>query len=111
MGIAVQHASTDAVFRALSDATRRAVFERLTAQGEANVADLTAFAGVSQPAVSQHLKALREAGLVSERRAGRNAFYKAEPRNLSPLVDWVARQDAFWRAAFGRLSELVKEIE
>jgi DNA-binding transcriptional ArsR family regulator len=107
----VQTVSVDNVFRALADPTRRAVFERLALGGEANVVDLTAYAGVSQPAVSQHLKALRGAGLVSERRAGRNAYYRAETRNLSPLVDWLSRQDAFWRAAMGRLSELLKEIE
>jgi DNA-binding transcriptional ArsR family regulator len=107
----LQTASIDNVFRALADPTRRAVFERLALGGETSVVDLTAFAGVSQPAVSQHLKALRGAGLVSERRAGRNSYYRAETRQLAPLVDWVARQDAFWRAAMGRLSELLKEIE
>ena len=107
----VQMAPIDEVFRALADPTRRAVFERLAHGGEATVADLTAYAGVSQPAVSQHLKALREAGLVSERRVGRNAFYKAETRHLAPLVDWVTRQDVFWRIAFARLNDLLQEIE
>ena len=107
----MQMAPINEVFRALADPTRRAVFERLAHGGEATVADLTAFAGVSQPAVSQHLKALRSAGLVSERRAGRNAYYRAETRQLSPLVDWVTRQDVFWRTAFARLSDLLKEIE
>ena len=107
----MQHAAIDDVFRALADPTRRAVFERLTQKGEASVGELTAFAGVSQPAVSQHLKALRSAGLVSERRAGRNAYYRAETRRLAPLVDWVTRQAMFWRDRIGRLAELLKEIE
>ena len=107
----MQTTSIDDVFRALADPTRRAVFERLALGGETSVVDLTAFAGVSQPAVSQHLKALRAAGLVSERRAGRNAYYRAETRQLAPLADWLGRQDAFWRTAFARLNDLLKEIE
>jgi DNA-binding transcriptional ArsR family regulator len=101
----------DTVFRALADPTRRAVFERLTRKGEATVSEITAEAGVSQPAVSQHLAALRRAGLVAERKAGRNTHYRAEPRSLAPLVDWVAHQDAFWRDRIGRLSNLLKELD
>ena len=61
--------------------------------------------------MSQHLKALRAAGLVSERRVGRNAYYRAETRHLSPLVDWVTRQDIFWRTRMGQLADLLKEID
>ena len=99
-----------ATFAALADPTRRAILARLT-EGEATVNDLAAPFPISTQAVSQHLKALRGAGLVSERRAGRNAYYRAETRQLAPLVDWVARQDLFWRTALGRLSDLLKEIE
>ncbi len=104
-------ASIDTVFRTLADPTRRAVFERLTRSGEATVGQLTATAGVSQPAVSQHLAALRRAGLVTERKSGRNTHYRAEPKNLAPLVDWVAHQDLFWRERLGRLSSLLKELD
>ncbi|TIO54040.1 MAG: winged helix-turn-helix transcriptional regulator, partial [Mesorhizobium sp.] len=62
------------IFRALADPTRRAVYERLAA-GELTVSELRAGVSVSQPAVSQHLAVLRGAGLVIERRAGRNAYY------------------------------------
>ena len=68
-------AREDAIFRALADPTRRAVFERLT-HGEAPVKELTARFDVSQPAISQHLAALRKAGLVRERREGRHAYYR-----------------------------------
>ncbi|TIR69729.1 MAG: winged helix-turn-helix transcriptional regulator, partial [Mesorhizobium sp.] len=64
------------IFRALADPTRRAVYERLAA-GELTVSELRAGVSVSQPAVSQHLAVLRGAGLVIERRAGRNAYYRA----------------------------------
>src|SRR5262245_1884932 len=76
------------VFRALADPTRRAVFERLC-RGESSVSELTARFAVSQPAISQHLAALKAAGLVCERREGRNAFYRCDPRGLDSLSNWV----------------------
>src|SRR5579872_473999 len=83
------------VFRTLADPTRRAVFERLC-RHEMSVSELKAGFDVSQPAISQHLAALRGAGLVSERREGRFAYYRVEPRGLRPLVDWIAHYQAFW---------------
>ena len=99
------------VMRTLADPTRRAVFERIVTAGEATVVALTREAGVSQPAVSQHLRALREAGLVAERRDGRNVHYRAEPRGLAPLVDWLGIYGAFWRERFANLETLLKEID
>jgi DNA-binding transcriptional ArsR family regulator len=72
---------------------------------------LTRGAAVSQPAVSQHLRALREAGLVAERRAGRNTHYRAQPRGLAPLVDWLGVHAAFWRERFANLETLLREID
>ena len=100
----------DAVFRALADTSRRAIFERLT-RGETAVKDLTARFDISQPAVSQHLAALRRAGLVSERRAGRLVYYRVEPKGLRPLVDWIAHYQAFWRERLDRLEALLKEMD
>jgi DNA-binding transcriptional ArsR family regulator len=100
----------DAVFRALSDPTRRAIFESLT-RGEAPVKDLTARFGVSQPAISQHLATLRDAGLVTERREGRLAFYRVEPRGLRPLVDWIAHYQAFWLNHLDELKNLLKDMD
>src|ERR1019366_7132310 len=94
-------ASAD-LFRTLADPTRRAVFERLAA-GEMSVSDLTTGVLVSQPAISQHLAALRSVGLVSERRAGRFAYYRAEPKALEPLLDWFDHYRAFWP---GRIEKL-----
>jgi DNA-binding transcriptional ArsR family regulator len=100
-------ANQDAVFRALADPSRRAIFERL-AKNELPVKELTASFDISQPAVSQHLAALRTAGLVAERREGRHVYYRAEPRGLRPLIDWIGHYQAFWR---GRLAELAKVLE
>ena len=99
-----------AVFRALADPTRRAVFERLT-RGEAAVKALTAHFDVSQPAISQHLAALKRAGLVSERREGRLAYYRVEPTGLRPLVDWIEHYQAFWADRLARLKTLLEEMD
>ena len=98
------------LFRALADPTRRAVFERLMGR-EMTVSDLTTGFSVSQPAISQHLAALRGVGLVSERRAGRFAFYKAEPAALAPLVDWIDHYRAFWPDRIERLKGVLKGMD
>jgi len=100
----------DKVFHALADPSRRAIFESLT-RGETAVKDLTARFDISQPAVSQHLATLREAGLVSGRRDGRRVFYRVEPRGMKPLIDWIAHYRAFWRDHLGRLERLLAETD
>jgi len=101
----------DAVMRALADPTRRAVFEQVARGGEFNVAELTRTSGVTQGAISQHLKSLKLAGLVAERPQGRNVFYRATPDGLAPLFDWLSHYDAFWRDRFANLRDLLKEID
>src|SRR3954462_13480396 len=101
------HAS---VLQALADPTRRAVFERL-AHGEATVSQITASLDVSQPAVSQHLAALRRARLVADRRDGRFAYYHAEPGGLAPLVDWLVQYQSFWRTRVQHLTSLLNEMD
>ena len=99
-----------AIFRALSDPTRRTVFERL-AQRELSVGELAQGFEVSQPAISQHLSALRGAGLVIERREGRRAYYRVNPEGLAPLADWVDRYRSFWPERVERLKSVLKEID
>ena len=79
----------NAVMRTLADPTRRAVFERVVSADEITVAELTRGSGVTQGAISQHLKSLKQAGLVAERPEGRNVYYHAKPGGLAPLVDWM----------------------
>ncbi|OBQ85790.1 MULTISPECIES: metalloregulator ArsR/SmtB family transcription factor [unclassified Mesorhizobium] len=98
------------IFRALADPTRRAVYERLAA-GELTVSELRAGVSVSQPAVSQHLAVLRGVGLVIERRAGRNAYYRADPQGLDPLLGWIERYRAFWPERIERLKRVLKEMD
>lgn len=104
-------AHIDSVMRALADPTRRAVFERIVGAGEITVSQLTRGSGVTQGAISQHLKSLKQAGLVAERAQGRNVFYRARQDGLTPLVDWISHYGAFWRERFANLRELLKEID
>ena len=107
----MQMTSIDTVMRTLADPTRRAVFERVVRSDEITVVELTRGSGVTQGAISQHLKSLKQAGLVAERPAGRNVYYRAQPGGLEPLVDWVSRYDTFWRERFANLRTLLKEID
>jgi DNA-binding transcriptional ArsR family regulator len=100
----------DRIFQALADPSRRAIFESLT-RGEAAVKDLTARFDISQPAVSQHLATLKDAGLVHGRREGRRVFYRVEPRGMKPLIDWIAHYRAFWREHVDRLEHLLENMD
>ena len=107
----LQATPIDDVLRALADPTRRAVYERISRSDELNVAELTRASGVTQGAVSQHLKLLKQAGLVVERPQGRNVYYRAKPEGLAPLFDWLSHYDTFWRDRFVNLRNLLKEID
>jgi DNA-binding transcriptional ArsR family regulator len=99
------------LFSTLADPTRRAIFERLCRDGEQTVRALTDRAGVSQPAVSKHLGVLKHAGLVRDRRAGRQTHYSAQPQALAPLIDWMSLYGAFWRDRFDRLEDLLGRMD
>lgn len=100
-----------ALFTALSDPTRRAIYERLNRGGEQIVRTLIAASGVSQPAISRYLGILDRAGLVHRRRAGRHTHYRAAPDGSAPLVDWLNLYGAFWRERFDRLEVLLKRLD
>jgi DNA-binding transcriptional ArsR family regulator len=87
--------SSDVLFRTLADPTRRSIFERLARDGERTVHALTDQSGVSQPMVSKHLAVLKSAGLVRDRRDGRETHYSARPQALAPMIDWLAHYAAF----------------
>src|SRR6202790_1540586 len=106
-----QTTTIDAVMRTLADPTRRAVFERIVGADEISVGELTRGSGVTQGAISQHLKSLKLAGLVTERPEGRNVYYRAQPEGLTPLVDWMSHYGVFWRERFADLRTLLKEID
>jgi DNA-binding transcriptional ArsR family regulator len=103
-------AAENRIFQALADPSRRAIFESLT-RGEAAVKDLTARFNISQPAVSQHLAALKAAGLVDARRDGRRVYYRVQPRGLKPLINWIAHYRAFWSERVERLEQLLEKMD
>src|ERR1700691_5857943 len=96
----------DMIFRTLADPTRRAIFERLCREGAQ-----TAQAGISQPAVSKHLRVLKQAGLARDRHQGRQTHYRAEVRALSPLIDWTSEMKGFWERRFDGLEDLLKRMD
>lgn len=98
------------IFRALADPTRRAVFERLSQQ-EMSVSELTARFPVSQAAISQHLATLKDAGLVCQRREGRNAYYRTDPRGLAALDEWVHRHRVLWPSRLEKLKRVLKDMD
>ena len=103
-------AAEDKMFYALADPSRRAIFKSLM-RGEAAVKDLTAQFDISQPAVSQHLALLKDAGLVCGRKDGRSVYYRVEPKGMKPLIDWVAHYRAFWTEHVDRLEKLLEKMD
>jgi len=101
----------DELMRTLSDPTRRAVFERIVNAEEITVAELTRGSGVTQSAISQHLRSLKQAGLIADRPEGRHVHYRADPKGLAPLIDWMALYAVFWRDRFANLRALLQEID
>jgi DNA-binding transcriptional ArsR family regulator len=92
---------------ALADGTRRAIVERL-AHGPAAVGELARELPVSRPAVSQHLKVLKSAGLVRDRAAGTRRVYRLDPTGLEALR---ADLDRFWTQALAGYAQIVNEAE
>src|SRR3954470_5587831 len=106
----MQSAAENRIFLALADPSRRAIFESLTRR-ESAVKELTARFDISQPAVSQHLAALKAAGLVNARREGRCIYYRVRPHGMKPLIDWIAHYRAFWTEHVDRLEKLLKTMD
>jgi DNA-binding transcriptional ArsR family regulator len=90
---------------ALGDPTRRAVFERLAARPSA-VSELAAGLPVSRPAVSQHLRVLKEAGLVNETPEGARRIYRVDPRGIAAMRDWL---DVHWATALDAFAAFADE--
>ena len=93
--MAVSSAKSD-VFFAIADPTRRSMLLRLAREGERSVTELVAPFSISQPAVSKHLRCLREARLVRSRTAGRLRLYEIEAERLRQVQDWISEVEKFW---------------
>lgn len=95
------------IFYAISDRTRRQMLESL-ADKECTATELAGPHRMSQPAISQHLRVLREARLVSAEQRGRERYYRLEPGALKPVVDWLAFYERFWTS---RLHKLKRHLD
>lgn len=96
------------VFAALASPVRREL-TALLLDGPRPVNDLAAHFTMSRPSVSEHLRVLREAGLVTERRDGRRRVYRLEPGPLRELSEWLTPYERFWREKLSNLRELLDE--
>ena len=95
-------------FAALADPTRRHIVE-LLAQGECSAGDLVRRFTLSQPAVSQHLRTLRDAGLVRTRAVAQRRMYSLDPRGLAEIDAWLSRYRAFWTTHLDSLERALNE--
>ena len=95
---------SDRVFAALADPTRRAIFEKLADEPQ-SVGSLAAALPVRRPAVSQHLKTLKDAGLVEDQARGTSRIYRIDPNGLGPMRRWLDQQWQRSLANFKRIAE------
>ncbi|HVW29212.1 MAG TPA: metalloregulator ArsR/SmtB family transcription factor [Polyangiaceae bacterium] len=98
------------VFRAIADPTRRAILDRLRG-GPAPVNALASDFAQSRPAISKHLRVLREARLVTEERAGRERVYQLSPRPLQTVAGWVEGYRSFWLDSLNNLKRMLEAEE
>ena len=105
-----QQDSLSAVFGALADPTRRAILARL-AEGDANVAELTAPFRMSQPAISKHLKVLEGAGLISRTRQATARLSHLEAEPLREATTWLVSYREYWTESHDRLDALLAALQ
>ena|SRR5437773_10550331 len=103
-----RHAASADVFAAIADPTRRQLLD-LLGQGEQSVLGLTGHFDMTVSAVSQHLRLLREVGLVDVRRAGRERWYRLNPEPLKTVAAWVGFYEQFWRRKLHALGKYLDE--
>lgn len=89
-------ATTTDVFNAIAEPRRREIIELLRGGHDRAVGELVERLGLSQPAVSKHLGVLRQVGVVSVRREGKNRFYRLEADKLKPVYEWVKVYEQYW---------------
>ena len=96
-------------FAALGDPTRFAIVERLLTEGALSAGDLLDVAEISAPAVSRHLKVLREAGIIRQTVDAQRRIYSVEPVAMARLSAWTLSHAAFWRPSLDRLAKALEE--
>jgi DNA-binding transcriptional ArsR family regulator len=99
----------DTLFTALANPTRREILRLLRDEGQQPVQQLTAHFEMRRPSLSEHLKVLRDVGLVSEQKHGRQRYYHLEAAPLHEVQEWLAPYEQFWRDHFAHLQTLLAE--
>src|SRR5689334_8182882 len=97
-------------FNAVAEPKRRQVLEVLGRQ-ELSVNDIVRKLGWNQPIVSKHLGVLKQVGLVSERRVGRQRLYRVNAERLRPIYEWVAPFERYWSESFDRLDQVLEQMK
>ena len=97
-------------FNAVAEPKRRKVLEVLGTQ-ELSVNEIVERLGWNQPMVSKHLGVLKEVGLVSERRVGRQRLYRVNAERLKPIYDWVAPFERYWSESYDRLDDVLETLK
>jgi len=96
------------VYSAVADPTRRELIRMLSEADELPLYELTAAFDMGRTAISKHLTVLKEAGLVSERKVGRETRYRLNPAPLQEIQDWVSYYQQFWDVRIARLKSLLE---
>jgi DNA-binding transcriptional ArsR family regulator len=109
MSVVSSTQAVDEVFAALASPTRRELLRLLRDEGQQPVQELAARFAMRRPSISEHLQVLRQAGLVSERKQGRQRYYHLEAAPLMIIEEWLAPYEQFWRNKLGQLSQLLEE--
>ena len=104
-----RHQAIADTFTVIADPTRRALLDLLR-ERDHTVSELVAQFDVTQSAISQHLKHLRDAGLVETRRVGREIHYRLVAAPLEDVARWVGQYEAFWRHKLGKLGALLDQL-
>ena len=101
--------AADSVFRAVADPTRREIMQLLAAE-PMTVGDICEHFTISQPAISQHMRVLRESGLVDSRAEWRHRTYHLRPKHLKTVMDWVRHFERFWDESLDRLDDVIDKM-
>lgn len=99
------------IFSALADPTRFAVVSKLLEDGETPAGELHSIADISAPAISRHLKVLKDAGVITQRKAGTNRLYSVNPDAMQELTAWTKDMRNFWEGSLDRLDALLPNIQ
>ena len=98
-------------FAALADPTRRTILEMLAMKGQLSASDISNKFHMSPPAISQHLKILREAKLVHVQKKAQQRIYQVNPTAINEVEQWAKQMNKLWNSRFNRLDKVLEEVK